>query len=118
MLRVVVFLLVLVLVFGAAWALTTYLMDTPDHADRYSDCLQTKNVDQKIRGCTQIIKRGKQEKRKNRSVAYNNRGIAYHDKGQYDRAIADYTQAIKLSPNKAIAYTNRGNIYVCEADFL
>ena len=28
-------------------------------ANRYKDCDQTKNVDRTIRGCTQIIERGK-----------------------------------------------------------
>ena len=99
MLRVVVFLLALA--FGSPWAL----------ADRYSDCNQTKNLDRRIRGCTQVIKRGKQETIKNRSYAYNNRGNAYRSKKDYDRAIADYSQAIKLNPKYASAYNGRGNAY-------
>jgi tetratricopeptide (TPR) repeat protein len=31
--------------------------------------------------------------------AYFHRGNTYYDKGEYDRAIADYTQAIWLDPN-------------------
>ena len=30
--------------------------------------------------------------------AYNNRGLAYRAKGDYDHAIADYNEAIRLDP--------------------
>jgi tetratricopeptide (TPR) repeat protein len=43
--------------------------------------------------------------------AYNNRGLAYHELKHYDRAIKDYSQAIKLDPGHAAAYNNRGNSY-------
>ncbi len=33
------------------------------------------------------------------TVAFHNRGIEYHKKGLYDRAIAEYNQAIKLNPD-------------------
>ena len=42
------------------------------------------------------------------SINYNNRGYAYRGKGDMDRAIADYTEAIRLDPKYAIAYYNRG----------
>ena len=34
-----------------------------------------------------------------------------HAKGDYDRAIADYNEAIRLNPKYALAYTNRGNAW-------
>ena len=39
----------------------------------------------------------------NRDAAVNslNRGVAYLDKGEYDQAIADFTEAIRLDPNDA-----------------
>lgn len=42
------------------------------------------------------------------AYVYNNRGIVYRLKGNYDRAIADYTEAINLMPDFASAYSNRG----------
>ena len=41
---------------------------------------------------------------RNSRCAYYNRGVAYNGKGEYDRAIADLDQAIRLDPKFAIAY--------------
>ena len=41
-------------------------------------------------------------------LAYYNRGAAYDDLGRYQEAIADYTTAIKINPDYAIAYIKRG----------
>jgi tetratricopeptide (TPR) repeat protein len=37
--------------------------------------------------------------------------LAYRAKGDNDRAIADYSEAIRLSPSYAVAYNNRGLVY-------
>ena len=42
---------------------------------------------------------------------YCKRGAAYFDKGEYDKAIADCTEAIRLNPKDAKFYYNRGNAY-------
>ncbi len=82
-------------------------------ADAASDCVQDKDRDLSIRGCTLIIEG--QAKNYNsvaaKAVAYANRGNAYEKKGEYDRAIADYEQAIRLNPRYALAYSGRGNAY-------
>ena len=44
-------------------------------------------------------------------VFYNNRGIDYGEKGEYDLAIKDFTKAIELKPDYAIAYNNRAAVY-------
>jgi tetratricopeptide (TPR) repeat protein len=63
-----------------------------------------------IRGCTAIIQAsGKTDKVL--SFAFNNRGMSYRFKVQYERAIADYDQAIKLEPRYAKAWNNRGVAY-------
>ena len=36
-----------------------------------------------------------------------NRGVWQEDKGQYDQAIADYSEAIRLNPRLAVAFNNR-----------
>jgi tetratricopeptide (TPR) repeat protein len=47
----------------------------------------------------------------NEAGVYYERGNANYNKGDYDQAIADYTEAIKRNPNLAYAYCNRGNAY-------
>jgi len=52
----------------------------------------------------------------NLAAAYYNRGLIYPERGEkkykegdYDGAIADYTEVINLRPNDDTAYLNRGN---------
>ena len=40
----------------------------------------------------------------------------YHAKGDYDRAIADYTEAIRLNPKYVTAYYNRGLARAAKGD--
>ncbi|MGH6825724.1 caspase family protein [Methyloceanibacter sp.] len=49
-------------------------------------------------------------------MAYNVRGYAYQWKGDYDRAIADQEQAIKLDPSDYY-YFARGNAYLAKGDY-
>jgi tetratricopeptide (TPR) repeat protein len=48
---------------------------------------------------------------------YRYRANAYANKGDYDRAIADYTEAIKLDPKDSLAYLYRGNLYLIKGDY-
>src|SRR5215475_9653988 len=52
--------------------------------------------DIQIGGCTALIDSGKQPPQ-TLVIAYNNRGNAFSAKGEYDRAIQDYDQSIKLN---------------------
>ncbi len=49
--------------------------------------------------------------------SYYNRGLAYEQKAEYDRAIADYSSAIRLNPDFADAYNSRGSAYGHKQDF-
>lgn len=48
--------------------------------------------------------------------AYNRRGNAHERKGDYDAAIGNFTQAIRLNPDFAEAYKNRGHVYLMKGD--
>src|SRR6266481_4148763 len=80
------------------------------------DCADADNPDQKIASCSRVIA-DDAESAPNRAHAYGTRGAAYYDKGEFDRAIADFSQAIKLDPNYALAYNNRGFAYFRKNDF-
>ncbi len=66
--------------------------------------------DIRIVACTRNIQSGRFSGR-NLAVAFANRGHAYKSKGQWDRAIADYSEAIRLKPDDAQIFNNRGNAH-------
>jgi tetratricopeptide (TPR) repeat protein len=94
------------------WALLFVLMQIAG----FSGAATAQNVDQQqciasdpdlsISRCTAMIQTGH-----NLAVAFSSRGTAYARKGQYDRAIEDLDQAIRLNPNDAVAFDNRGATY-------
>jgi tetratricopeptide (TPR) repeat protein len=45
------------------------------------------------------------------AVDHNSRGMELYFEGKYEKAVAEFTRAIKLDPNYADAYSNRGNAY-------
>jgi tetratricopeptide (TPR) repeat protein len=69
-----------------------------------------------IGACTAILASSR-ESAVNRSIGHNNRGGAYLRKGDYDRAIADFDNAIRLDPRDGNAYNNRGLAYTAKGDF-
>jgi tetratricopeptide (TPR) repeat protein len=73
-------------------------------------------IDTVIDGCTAVIQSG-QEPREKLATAFDNRGVAYKLKGEYDRALQDYEQAIRLNPENANAYNNRGVIYRIKGEY-
>src|SRR5262245_6623896 len=73
-------------------------------------------LDQRIAGCSAVIRAGK-DKGEKLAEAFHSRGIAYRFKGDYDRAIQDYSQAIKLNGKLAMAFNNRGVTYDKKGDY-
>jgi lipoprotein NlpI len=83
-------------------------------------CVNKNNAyspDLSIDGCTAVIQSGRPSGQ-GLAWAYYNRGNAYQAKGEYDRAIADYAQAIQLDPKDALAYyNNRGLAYRAKGEY-
>src|SRR5262249_32721304 len=71
--------------------------------------------DVRIAACTRLIE-SSQLSNDNLAGAFNNRGSEYRAKRDYDRAIADFSEAIRLVPNYAKAFNNRGNAYYDRGD--
>ena len=91
---------------AALAAATLLALAGPVLADDIADC----NSDQPkliISGCSAVIDAGKANKDA-LAVAFFNRGNALDDNGEHDKAIADYTNAIKLKPDYPDSYLNRG----------
>lgn len=63
--------------------------------------------DQQLKSCTALIQSG-QETTENQSIAFYNRALAYENKNADERAIADYSEAIRLNPKDAEAHFYRG----------
>ena len=51
------------------------------------------------------------------NTPYNNRGVARESLEQYDLAIADYSEAIRIDPKYALAYRNRGDVWYAKKDY-
>ena len=49
--------------------------------------------------------------------AYNSRGLVWQEKGEYDIAIADYNEAIRLEPSESIYFNNRGDARRDKGDY-
>ncbi len=52
-----------------------------------------------------------------RAEAYVIRGTLYGNKGEYDKEIADLSEAIRLDPKFVTAYNNRGFAYLAKREF-
>ena len=88
-------------------------------------CTGKKNPppDLTINGCTVVIQSGKFTGN-NLAIAFYDRGNAYGEKGDFDLAIADLDEAIRLDPNytdafnlRGLAKREKGDTAGAEADF-
>src|SRR5262249_49730459 len=64
-------------------------------SQRDKDDCTSNEPERVIAGCTRIVQ-DRTETTKSQASAFNNRGSAYFAKGDYNRAIADLTEAIRL----------------------
>src|SRR5258708_38815653 len=85
------------------------------HEEASSACANS-NPDIAIIACSALIESGG-EAPGDLSRDFNNRGGAYSAKGDYDHAIDDLDQSIKLDSQNAGAYINRGNSYGAKKEY-
>jgi tetratricopeptide (TPR) repeat protein len=73
------------------------------------------SADEQITACTALIEK-QIHTSQSMALAYNNRGIARAGKGDYELAVQDFGQSIKLDPTFAKAFNNRGIAYQKKGD--
>jgi tetratricopeptide (TPR) repeat protein len=73
------------------------------------------SVDRQIQGCTALTQT-KGLSPADLAAAYNARSVAYYQSGEYDPAIGDIDQAIRIYPKLAKAYYNRGIVDRAKGD--
>jgi tetratricopeptide (TPR) repeat protein len=74
--------------------------------DPWPTCRAGRDLDEKIRACSDFITRGRPT-RAQLTEAYYSRGSAYIRKNLTDSAIADFTKVIELNPKHALAFDGR-----------
>ena len=87
---------------------TVWLAATPAAADDYETCAQASG-DQAIAACTRAIDSGRYSGRE-LAALFTNRCVELNDT-QGDKAIADCSQAIRLDPDGAAAFSGRAGAY-------
>lgn len=87
-------------------ALCWLLLTLPVAADVVGDCRQGQ-PEERIAACTQVIGQGGVPGL-DLARALNARGLAHQAKGDFDRAIADYTEAVRVDPRFVFGHLNRG----------
>jgi tetratricopeptide (TPR) repeat protein len=101
------------------WATRAAWLAFSAYSDFWADqelCERTgPDLDAQIAACTRQIGSGHFWGH-DLAIEHYNRGITWKAKGDLDRAIADYTEAIRLDPKYERAYHNRGNAWSDKGD--
>ena len=84
-------------------------------ADAATDCVQGASPELRIEACTAIIK-ARDQPPDELARAYRNRGSAYSEIGHDEQAIADFTEAVRLKADYAIAFAGRGQDRLFKGD--
>ena len=80
------------------------------------DCDAGKEPDLRIAACTEIIRKNPGVTKK-LGLAYFLRGNAYQAKQDYEHAIADYDESLRLAPGIAVVVKHRGVAYARKGDY-
>src|SRR5262245_12017820 len=85
---------------------TVVLVSTAASADYKTDCLDGKDHDLRIKGCSAMIQHNPKDE-----LAYYNRGDAYGLKREADRPSSDYNKAIELNPDCGRLHGSRSRFH-------
>jgi Tfp pilus assembly protein PilF len=84
-------------------------------SDQSADTCFTQQGEAAIAACTHAIRSGRFSGNVLATI-YDNRAIELRQRGDYDRAIADYSEAIRIDGTLSGAYTGRGLAYEGKAE--
>ena len=103
--------------------LATLLAAGTAKADALADCMQSRNAQQKLRACSEVIDKPS-FKPEDRARAYRNRAALRVDAGAAEQAVADFTESLRLQPNDAGGFAGRararmilGDVVAAIADY-
>ena len=80
----------------------------------WADC-RGKEAGKSLAGCNRVLQDKKLTARERAEALYN-RGLANKANDDLDKAIADYTEAIRADPKWAVPYAKRGDLYDDKGD--
>src|SRR5215470_4280142 len=95
------------------WLVTPAWAQWTDEAQK---CAETTDPNLAFDLCTRAIQSGALSGPA-LAMTFNNRGNAYQTKSQYQQAIQDYNEAIRLDGTSALAYNNRGRVHHLKEDY-
>jgi tetratricopeptide (TPR) repeat protein len=107
------------LVFAAVMAALLTTVAHAQHSQSWQVCegyLLNPTNEQKIKSCTEIIESARETPQR-LAIAYFWRGVAWRDLDNLQRAIADFTEAIRLNPKYLSAYQWRSQLLVDTGDY-
>lgn len=86
------------------------LLAVPASAGADEDCFKSLDNLRRIDGCSELLDRPDLPDDR-RALAFALRALAFSVSGQYDRALPDYDQAIRIDPGFSVALNNRAWTY-------
>jgi tetratricopeptide (TPR) repeat protein len=103
--------------FSIVFALLAGFLAAPARADDRSVCLDANTApDIAIEACGRLIS-SRRLTGSDLTQVYSSRGVAFLRMNDHDRAIADYSEMIRLDPRNAHAYDQRGFSYNQKGDY-
>jgi len=94
---------------------TSAVLPGQSRQENLKSCSNADNPEGRIAGCSALIQ-SNQEKGTDLAKAYYDRALGYAHKADYDHAIRDYHQAVRINPDYADAYYGRGWAYPLKGD--
>jgi tetratricopeptide (TPR) repeat protein len=82
--------------------------------DQCKDVNNEDTADKSLSACTRLLE--DRSEAKNHAMVLRNRCGIWYTKKDYDHALTDCNQAIKMEPKSAIAYNRRGLIWYAKGD--